>query len=175
LERLRADAGRRREEQERELRDLLARRASNPQETSKSASVTHVDCVVEITEIDRTLKLKWKQKKTALDESTLQNILCDFGNIEHIVVSSKGNSAIVVFQSLPIAYAVMRKYEDDDRLRVFTDINWASGKEPAALDAIKRDSSETKVDYETATLLRLQEAAAREKKRQQLLCTQQNE
>lgn len=60
----------------------------------------------QVSELDRTLKFRWKQKDKQLSKESLESILCQYGKLEQIVFSSKGNSALVVFESMITAVSI---------------------------------------------------------------------
>lgn len=60
-----------------------------------------IEKIPEPTELDCTLKLKWKRKKHIFTESDLETILSPIGKVDSVALSEKKKgSALVVFKSV---------------------------------------------------------------------------
>ncbi|CAO3683717.1 unnamed protein product [Umbelopsis vinacea] len=132
LARMREDGGRRRREEEEDLRRMM--------EEEEQAEVP------EATEMDCTLKIKWKKKKRTFEQAELSELFGKFGPVDTVVMTKQG-SGLVVFKSIVGAHAALTSKDTHPDLRDFESIDWASGKEPAIVaklgDALRNNSVKT--------------------------------
>lgn len=71
----------------------------------------HLEKIPEPTELDCTLKVKWKRKKHTFTESDLEAILSPIGKVDSIALSEKKKgSALVVFKTVVDAVSDCSKY-----------------------------------------------------------------
>ncbi|CDH50264.1 subfamily member 17 [Lichtheimia corymbifera JMRC:FSU:9682] len=120
LARLRAEGAKRREEW----------REEQPQEEK----------IPEPTELDCTLKVKWKRKKHTFTESDLEAILSPIGKVDSIALSEKKKgSALVVFKTVVDAHAVLTSHDSHPSLAPFESITWLTGNEPAIVTKMNED------------------------------------
>jgi DnaJ family protein C protein 17 len=106
LARMRESSGRRRREEEEELKKMM--------EEEEKAGMRHIKChknafpdlidscilaVPQASEMDCTLKLKWKKKKRTFETSELEEIFQKFGPVDTVVMIKQGN-ALVAFKSI---------------------------------------------------------------------------
>ncbi|EPS39212.1 hypothetical protein H072_6991 [Dactylellina haptotyla CBS 200.50] len=96
------------------------------------------------TELDRTVKIKWRRKGAGelMDRAGLIDLFSRFGAIDECVVvggsgekEKKYTSALVIFRNIAHAYAAVHRDKkalelEDDEWGLFRDVVWASGKEP---------------------------------------------
>lgn len=149
LERLREEGLKRQREHEREIQEAFLEQ----QQQQKARERTKEDSTNVVQEIDRTLKVKWKRKKYALNEDDLRRLIEPYGQLEHIIISSKQKSALIVFKSLVGANQLKQRHSE---VLQFESVDWASGHEPEALRAVESNAQDY-LDYETVTLLRMQQ------------------
>ncbi|CAM0135230.1 unnamed protein product [Umbelopsis sp. WA50703] len=129
LARMRESSGRRRREEEEELKKMM-------EEEEKAA-------VPQASEMDCTLKLKWKKKKRTFETSELEEIFQKFGPVDTVVMIKQGN-ALVAFKSIVGAHAAFTSKNTHPSLSMFEAIDWAADKEPAIVaklgDTLKTNS-----------------------------------
>ncbi|KAK6508243.1 hypothetical protein TWF506_010339 [Arthrobotrys conoides] len=151
FERLKEEGVRRRKEMdERKKREA----AAEEEEEEKDAAEMEIDqdddgqeVVVgesKFSELDRTLKVKWRRKGAGemMDKAGLIDLFSRFGKIDECVVVSgsaekekKYASALLIFHNIAHSYAAVHRdkkalEEEDDEWAIFRDVVWASGKEP---------------------------------------------
>jgi len=99
LARLRQEGlARQQEEEERRARELFeqAARAATPEPDLTAPSILD-----EVTELDKTLKVKWNPGEHPYTEKTLQAALTRFGPVDSLVLSAKRpGTAVVAFESI---------------------------------------------------------------------------
>lgn len=198
MERLKEESAARQRQHEDEIQEMFFRRRQ--QQTTNSASSaaealssvqpqSNIGSAVDnesLPDIDRSVKIRWKKDRYQLDEQKLRQLIQPYGPVEHIVISSKMNSAIVVFKSILSANQLVKR---TNNLEEFDSVEWAAGgQEPLALKRIMKEQQEKQtvketvkdkgiaepalyqqqhnndqLDYETSTLLRLQQIAKRKR------------
>lgn len=99
LARLRQEGlARQQEEEERRARELFeqAARAVTPEPDLTAPSILD-----EVTELDKTLKVKWNPDEHPYTENTLHAALTRFGPVDSLVLSTKRRgTAVVAFESI---------------------------------------------------------------------------
>jgi len=99
----------------------------------------------QISDIDKTLKLKWKSKKYNYVQDDLEAIFSKYGDIEYLILSKKKGNAVIQFKSLYSVYFVMTdKQEKSNKLLSKIDISWANNEEP---EVIKKFENSFKNEY----------------------------
>ncbi|KAL6602506.1 DnaJ-domain-containing protein [Neocallimastix sp. 'constans'] len=99
----------------------------------------------QISDMDKTLKLKWKSKKYTFSQEELEEIFSKYGKIEYLILSKKKGNAVIQFKSLYSAYSVIvDKQEKCNKLISKIDISWASKEEP---EIIKKFENSFKNEY----------------------------
>jgi DnaJ family protein C protein 17 len=161
LERLREEGRKRHRERE----EAMAANIMNEAERSRMNGSKELV----VSELDRTVRCKWKRKVQTFTEAKLIELF-QGRSIDHVVIGSKGGSAMVQFTTLPDAYAVINGSMPEG----IDSVGWAGGAEPEAVKHVLRNDAKPSVtvDFETATLLRMQHASeelARKHKRQKQL------
>ncbi|KAI3637757.1 hypothetical protein MIR68_004406 [Amoeboaphelidium protococcarum] len=103
-----------RERMENEI--LNARLSSNvTQQQASNADKQSVD--FNDSSEQRTLRFKWDIKKIKPSQNDLESLCTKYGGpVEHIVMSKKGKSALIVFQSIAHVNNLLRIYSDTDLL-----------------------------------------------------------
>ncbi|KAI9287097.1 hypothetical protein BC943DRAFT_379139 [Umbelopsis sp. AD052] len=146
LARMRESSGRRMQEEEEELRKMM-----EEEEQAEVPQASEMDC---------TLKIKWKKKKRTFEQTELASLFGKFGPVDAVVMTKQG-SALVVFKSIVGAHAAITSQDTHPDLAIFETIDWATGKEPAIVAklgvALKNNSVKTasesietsKLDYAT--------------------------
>ncbi|KAF3163630.1 hypothetical protein TWF751_010077 [Orbilia oligospora] len=161
FERLKEEGVRRRKEMdERKKREAAAEEEEEEEDAAKmeiDQDDDNQEVVVgesKFSELDRTLKVKWRRKGAGemMDRAGLIDIFGRFGKIDECVVVSgsaekekKYASALLIFHNIAHAYAAVHRdkkalEEEDDEWGIFRDVVWASGKEP---DLTFKKSSKT--------------------------------
>ncbi|KAG0166467.1 DnaJ (Hsp40), sub C, member 17 [Apophysomyces sp. BC1034] len=133
-----------------ELARLRAEGAKRRQEDWKEETPNAPEEEIpETTELDCSLKLKWKRKKHALTPDDLQTLLNPIGKVDTVVMTEKKGNALVVFTSIVGAHAVMTQKDTNSELGLFESIDWATGKEPAVIGKLN-DELKMKREAKTA-------------------------
>ncbi|KAK6533428.1 hypothetical protein TWF694_002367 [Orbilia ellipsospora] len=149
LERLKEEGARRRMEMdERKKKEAAAATSAEEEKETDDMEVDieepHVVGESKFSELDRTVKIKWRRKGAGelMDKAGLIDLFSRFGAIDEcVVLSSKSEkekkyaSALVIFHNIAHAYAAVHRdkkalEEEDDEWGLFRDVLWASGKEP---------------------------------------------
>ncbi|KAI8048798.1 DnaJ domain-containing protein [Syncephalis plumigaleata] len=178
IERLRADAAKL--EKDQREREELARMAS-----MDATALQEKDAA---TNTDATLKVRCKSKKETLTEEQLTKLFSVYGELEHVLISSKASkkkSALVAFKTVAGAHAAMIKADLPGSPLAAFSLSWAGGEEPALVrqlneasvlaDTSKKSTESTRPaikafsfkpaavklsanDYESLTLMRMRQA-----------------
>ncbi|KAF3903440.1 hypothetical protein ABW20_dc0102420 [Dactylellina cionopaga] len=147
LERLKEEGARRRMEMdERKKKEAAAAVADTTAMEVDDKEDDEAEVVGEskFSELDRTIKLKWRRKGTGelMDKAGLIDLFSRFGAIDEcVVVSGSGDkekkytTALLIFHNIAHSYAAVHRdkkalEEEDDEWGIFRDVTWASGKEP---------------------------------------------
>ncbi|KAF7722692.1 hypothetical protein EC973_002855 [Apophysomyces ossiformis] len=126
LARLRAEGAKRRQED------------WNKQQEEKEKE--QAQAMPETTELDCSLKFKWKRKKHTFNADDLQALLNPLGQVDTVIMTEKKGSALVVFTSVVGAHAVMTQKDTHEALGPFESIGWATGKEPAIVEKMNQEA-----------------------------------
>ncbi|KAL1915780.1 uncharacterized protein VTP21DRAFT_6539 [Calcarisporiella thermophila] len=148
LEEKEREAKRRREESAQEdaqiqaeiyrLRTEKLRKREEEEESRIAAEARAKSSAFEsVSELDRTLKMRWKKKDHTFSQADISQILANYGEIEAVAISAKkGGSALVVFKTIVAAHHLMTRRGRDPTLTPFTEIGWASGVEPEVVQKL---------------------------------------
>ncbi|KAG0240165.1 DnaJ (Hsp40), sub C, member 17 [Actinomortierella wolfii] len=124
------------QEMERIKRESAKKRAEREAELLRQAEEISAAKEASITSLDSTLRIKWKKKKYTFEADQLKEIFGKYGQIESCLSKNQG-SAVISFQSVVGAHAVMRAQEKGSESLKLFDINWAGGSEPAFVASLK--------------------------------------
>ncbi|KAH0608892.1 uncharacterized protein H6S33_001120 [Morchella sextelata] len=131
----------------RRRREEALRAAAKEEEEEAAAAAAGVGEPTRFTELDRTLKVRWKRRGGKDEEMTARRIEAlfgRFGDVQDVVVppvtapkegekEKKFRTALVVFVSIVAAHAAVCEAAASGsrgELAVFKDVTWAGGKEP---------------------------------------------
>eukprot|EP01080_Neovahlkampfia_damariscottae_P005253 gene5254-8863_t len=105
------------------------------------------------------IKVKWEKTEKSIDEQMLNQIFSKFGEIEHVIKKKGSRSAIISFKKPESALAASRFNWKESEHYIF-EIKYQNVK--------KEEIKEDHLNYENITMMKLRQAAERQKLNEKL-------